>query len=110
GSTVHRYAVKALAAGASDEESFTIRTERRGVIAVGPATTLRGDPLGLVSRDMTWTPLREILVRPPLIPVESLGAGLLRDLEGVSTDAVSQSDLAFHALREYVPGDDLRHI
>ena len=28
----------------------------------------------------------------------------------MSTDAVSQSDLAFHALREYVPGDDLRHV
>jgi hypothetical protein len=42
--------------------------------------------------------------------MDSLGAGLLRDLEGVSTDAVSQSDLAFHALREYVPGDDLRHV
>ncbi|WP_110182939.1 DUF58 domain-containing protein [Nocardioides solisilvae] len=110
GATVHRYAVGALAADASDEESFTIRTERRGVIPVGPATTLRGDPLGLVSRDMVWTPLREVLVRPPVLPLESLGAGLLRDLEGVSTDAVSQSDLAFHALREYVPGDDLRHV
>ena len=45
-----------------------------------------------------------------MVALESLGAGLLRDLEGVSTDAVSQSDLAFHALREYVPGDDLRHV
>jgi len=72
--------------------------------------TRRGDPVGLFSRDMVWTPVREVLVRPHLIPMESLGAGLLRDLEGVSTDAVSQSDLAFHALREYVPGDDLRHI
>ena len=98
------------AAGGRHEESFTIRTEHRGVIAVGPATTRRGDPIGIFSRDMVWTPVREVLVRPPLLPLESLGAGLLRDLEGVSTDAVSQSDLAFHALREYVPGDDLRHI
>ena len=65
---------------------------------------------GIFSRDVVWTPVREVLVRPHLLPIESLGAGLLRDLEGVSTDAVSQSDLAFHALREYVPGDDLRHI
>jgi hypothetical protein len=72
--------------------------------------TRRGDPIGLFSRDVVWTPVREVLVRPPLVPMSSLGAGLLRDLEGVSTDAVSQSDLAFHALREYVPGDDLRHI
>jgi hypothetical protein len=110
GAATHRYRIGSLAAAASHEESFTIRTERRGVIEVGPAVTRRGDPVGLFSRDMVWTPVREILVRPPLLPMDELGAGLLRDLEGVATDAVSQSDLAFHALREYVPGDDLRHI
>ena len=110
GTASHRYGLPSLPAGAHPEEAFTIRTERRGVIPVGPATTRRGDPVGLFSRDVTWTDQREVLVRPPLVPLDSLGAGLLRDLEGVSTDAVSQSDLAFHALREYVPGDDLRHI
>ncbi len=110
GSAVHRYGISSLAPGATHEESFTIRTERRGVISVGPAMTRRGDPVGIFSRDVVWTPVREVLVRPHLVPMESLGAGLMRDLEGVSTDAVSQSDLAFHALREYVPGDDLRHI
>ncbi|MCW2834689.1 MAG: hypothetical protein JWN68_2642 [Nocardioides sp.] len=110
GGSVHRYGISTLAAGAQHEESFMIRTEHRGVIRVGPATTRRGDPIGIFSRDVVWTPVREVLVRPPMVPLESLGAGLLRDLEGVSTDAVSHSDLAFHALREYVPGDDLRHI
>ncbi|HEX6150939.1 DUF58 domain-containing protein [Nocardioides sp.] len=110
GSAVHRYPLPSLAAGGSHEESFTIRTRRRGVIAVGPALTRRGDPLGAFSRDVGWTPLTEILVRPPMTPLESLAGGLLRDLEGVTTDAVTASDLAFHALREYVPGDDLRHV
>ena len=110
GSSVHRYAISSLAPGGQHEEAFTIRTEHRGVIAVGPALTRRGDPIGVFSRDVVWTPRREVLVRPAMVPLESLGAGLLRDLEGVSTDAVSHSDLAFHALREYVPGDDLRHI
>ncbi|MFB9312654.1 DUF58 domain-containing protein [Nocardioides plantarum] len=110
GESLHRYGVPALAAGATNEESFTVRTERRGVIGVGPAITRRGDALGLFSRDAVWAPLQEILVRPPLVPLEEMGAGLLRDLEGVSTDSLSPSDLAFHALREYVPGDDLRHV
>ncbi|MDP3890859.1 DUF58 domain-containing protein [Nocardioides sp.] len=110
GETVHRYGLPSLGAGATHTESFTVRTERRGVIAVGPATTRRGDPLSVFSRDVEWTGVTEVLVRPPMVPLESLGAGLLRDLEGVETDAVSQSDLAFHALREYVPGDDLRHV
>jgi uncharacterized protein (DUF58 family) len=39
-----------------------------------------------------------------------LGTGLLRDLEGLSTLDVSNSDLAFHALRDYVAGDDRRYI
>lgn len=110
GGSVHRYGIATLAAGEAHEETFTIRTERRGVISVGPASTRRGDPIGIFSRDQVWTAAREVLVRPRMLPLESLGSGLLRDLEGVSTDAVSQSDLAFHALREYVPGDDLRHI
>ena len=42
--------------------------------------------------------------------LESLGAGLLRDLEGTVTEDHSMSDLAFHALREYQPGDDRRYI
>ncbi|HET9997787.1 MAG TPA: DUF58 domain-containing protein [Nocardioides sp.] len=110
GSIVHRYPVPRLGPDETHEESFTIRTERRGVIPVGPASTRRGDPLAMLSRDVEWTDVVEILVRPPMVPMDSLGAGLLRDLEGVSTDAVSHSDLAFHALREYVPGDDLRHV
>ena len=110
GSMVHRYPVPRLGPDETHEESFTIRTERRGVIPVGPASTRRGDPLAMLSRDVEWTDVVEILVRPPMVPMDSLGAGLLRDLEGVSTDAVSLSDLAFHALREYVPGDDLRHV
>jgi uncharacterized protein (DUF58 family) len=36
--------------------------------------------------------------------------GVLRDLEGRTTNDTSLSDLAFQALREYVPGDDQRHI
>ncbi|MEJ7832346.1 MAG: DUF58 domain-containing protein, partial [Nocardioides sp.] len=110
GESVHRYGVPALASGGTHQESFTVRTERRGVIRVGPASTRRGDPLTMFSRDSLWTDLQEILVRPPMVSLDALGAGLLRDLEGVETDAISQSDLAFHALREYVPGDDLRHI
>lgn len=110
GESLHRYGIPGLAARAAHQEDFTIRTERRGVIRVGPATTRRGDPIGLFSRDLDWTDAVELLVRPVMVPLESLGSGLLRDLEGVSIDAVSQSDLAFHALREYTPGDDLRHV
>ncbi|WGL53223.1 DUF58 domain-containing protein [Nocardioides sp. BP30] len=110
GASTQRYDLPGLAPGAHHEETFTIRTQRRGVIPVGPAITRRADPLGLVSRDVRTSAVREVLVRPQVVALASLGGGLLRDLEGVSTESVSQADLAFHALREYVPGDDLRHV
>ncbi len=36
--------------------------------------------------------------------------GFVRDLEGLATRDLSNDDVSFHALREYVPGDDLRHV
>ena len=61
-------------------------------------------------RTVSWTDVLEIFVHPITVPLEPLGAGLLRDLEGTTTNDLSTSDLAFHALRDYQPGDDRRYI
>ncbi len=82
----------------------------RGVLDVGPATAVRTDPLGLLRKTVQWCDPIELYVRPRMALLSSLGSGQVRDLEGVPSDRVSMSDLAFHALREYVPGDDLRHV
>lgn len=105
-----RFTLPLLRPGAAHEELFVVPTERRGVIPIGPATTVRGDPLGLLRRTVQWTELTELFVHPHTVPLEPLGAGLLRDLEGQTTNDVSMSDLAFHALRDYQPGDDRRYI
>ena len=110
GVTAARFTLPALGAGKVHEELFVVPTERRGVIAVGPASTIQGDPLGLVRRTLRWTDITELYVHPRTTSLESLGAGLLRDLEGETTQDLSMSDLAFHALREYQPGDDRRYI
>lgn len=96
--------------GATHEELFVVPTEKRGVIDVGPATSVRGDPIGLFRRNIGWSEVTEIFVHPQVVQLEPLGTGLLRDLEGTTSNNVSMSDLAFHALREYSPGDDLRHV
>ena len=44
------------------------------------------------------------------MPIPPVGTGLIRDLEGHTTDHLSNSDVAFHTLREYTPGDDRRHV
>jgi uncharacterized protein (DUF58 family) len=105
-----RFRLPPMAAGKSHEEVFIIPTTHRGVIAVGPATTVRGDPFGLLGRAVRWTGVTEIFVHPVTVPLESLGSGLLRDLEGQTTNDISMSDLAFHTLRDYAPGDDRRYI
>jgi len=110
GRSAARFTLPSLGAGKSHEELFVVPTERRGVIQVGPATTVHGDPLGLVRRTMEWTEQTELFVHPMTTSLEPLGAGLLRDLEGQVTPDLSMSDLAFHALREYQPGDDRRYI
>ncbi|MEO6019265.1 MAG: DUF58 domain-containing protein [Knoellia sp.] len=110
GRSAARFTLPSLGSGKAHEELFVVPTERRGVIQVGPATTVHGDPLGLVRRTMEWTERSELFVHPETTSLESLGAGLLRDLEGEVTPDLSMSDLAFHALREYQPGDDRRYI
>nr|WP_240898173.1 DUF58 domain-containing protein [Agromyces luteolus] len=49
-------------------------------------------------------------VHPRTIAVSALSTGFLRDLEGSPTRDLTASDIAFHALREYQPGDDRRYI
>jgi uncharacterized protein (DUF58 family) len=61
-------------------------------------------------RAAVWPNTLEFFVHPATVPLDQLGAGLLRDLEGQTTNDLSMNDVAFHALREYIPGDDLRHV
>ncbi|MCW2497077.1 DUF58 domain-containing protein [Jatrophihabitans sp.] len=110
GASAPPFPMPTLAGGAEADELFSVSTARRGVIAVGPATSVRGDPLGLLRRSVRWTETLELFVHPITVPLEPLGAGLLRDLEGQTTNETSMSDLAFHALRDYAPGDDRRYI
>ncbi|MGN6695300.1 MAG: DUF58 domain-containing protein [Aquihabitans sp.] len=102
--------VPALAAGASHDELFVIPTERRSIVPVGPVRSVQGDPLGLVRREVIWTGTEHLFVHPKTIRVASLTTGWQRDLEGETTNDRSPSDVAFHTLREYVVGDDRRHI
>ncbi len=89
---------------------FDLPTGRRGVIDVGPARVVRTDPLGLLRREVAWSAATEFVVHPRTVAVEQTGAGLLRDLEGQTSNDLSMNDLAFHALRDYEIGDSLRHV
>jgi uncharacterized protein (DUF58 family) len=96
--------------GGERAETIEVPPLPRGVHLVGPMIHVRTDPLGLLRRRPRWAGVEELLVRPRLTVLRALDPGLISDLDGVPSDHPAASDLAFHALREYVRGDDLRHV
>ncbi|MDO4887729.1 MAG: DUF58 domain-containing protein [Actinomycetaceae bacterium] len=110
GATLAQFAVPPLAAKASFGEVFTVPTIRRGVITVGPARSVRGDGLGLLRREQRWVEPQDLYIHPRTVAVGSSSVGFIRDIEGATTHDLSSSDVAFHALREYLPGDDRRNV
>jgi uncharacterized protein (DUF58 family) len=104
------FRIPSLGGGGEHDELFTVPTSRRAIIPVGPASTVRGDPVGLLRREHEWTSSTDLYVHPQTSNLDRLGSGFLRDLEGQTTQDLSPSDVAFHTLREYVPGDDRRHV
>ena len=110
GGATAQFLVPRLRPERSHEEIFAIPTRRREVLVVGPVRSVRDDPLGLMRRQVTWAHEQEVYVHPRTVRLGGFETGYLRDLEGTPSSALSSSDIAFHALRDYVPGDDRRHV
>lgn len=103
-------ALPGLRRGAEVTREFVIPTSRRGVVPVGPVRTVRADPIGIVRREVVWADRAELFVHPRTIGIPSMSTGFIRDLEGNPTRDLSTNDVSFHALREYMPGDERRYI
>lgn len=99
-----------LAPFARHTEAVPLPAMPRGVYVVGPVTYEKTDPVGLVTRRFETGEALELLVAPRVTDLAVFAGGLTNDLDGATSQQLSMSDLAFHALREYVPGDDLRHV
>jgi len=104
------FSIPALKPAQEHDELFAVPTNRRAVIATGPAISVRGDQLGLIRRVVRWTDPIDLFVHPVTTPLAPSAAGLVRDLEGQVTKKITDSDLSFHALRSYAPGDDRRYV
>ncbi|WP_307852445.1 DUF58 domain-containing protein [Glaciihabitans sp. dw_435] len=110
GQGLAEFPLPSLARESQLEREFILPTERRGIVTVGPARTVRADPIGLVRRELVWTDTTSLVVHPRTIAIPSTTTGFVRDLEGNATRDLTSSDIAFHALREYQPGDERRNI
>ena len=104
------FQVPRLAPGAAHDEVFAIPTTVRGVLEVGPVSVRRGDPIGLFERTHDRRQAVDLFVHPRTTALDGLSLGHLRDLEGLPAQHLARDDVSFHALREYQPGDDLRHV
>ncbi|GAB3385707.1 DUF58 domain-containing protein [Humibacter soli] len=110
GDGVAEFAVPGLRPSAEFRDVFLVPTTHRGVVTIGPIRSVRADPVGLLRRETDRQQTVELFVHPATIAIPSMSTGLVRDLEGNPTRELTTSDMSFHALREYVRGDERRHI
>lgn len=110
GNALREVAIPLIGPGGEAELPVSVPTTRRGVVQVGPLTVARRDPLGLLRREVSWRDRHLVHVHPATAVLPPNSAGLVRDLEGAASSRLTESDLSFHAVREYAPGDAMRHI
>jgi uncharacterized protein (DUF58 family) len=110
GDRVVQLAIPALPAGGQIDEHYVVPASRRGVFDVGPVRLTRTDPLGLFKLVQGQGTIEHLWVRPRTVRLLSISSGWSKDLDGPTTDTAPRGSAAFHALREYQFGDDLRHV
>ena len=110
GKGVAEFQLPAMKPKDEHEELFAVPTNKRAVIVAGPAESVRGDQLGLLRRALKWADAVDLFVHPRTVRLLPTAAGLVRDLEGQVSKTITNNDIAFHALRPYVPGDDRRYV
>ncbi|QQM68454.1 DUF58 domain-containing protein [Actinomyces weissii] len=104
------FVVPALVPKATNQRGFILPTKRRGVVEVGPVLTVDQDPMGLLRHERQRTTPQSVHIHPRTVHLGIQLNGTMRDVEGAVTQELSSSDVSFHALRDYVPGDDRRNV
>lgn len=111
GSGFQAVTVRALAPGAQAVYHYELPTDRRGRFEVGPLTLRRADPLGLSRSSQTAGDTTTLWVHPRVHPVRELAGGRPRHHhEGRSSDDPLHGSLDLREVREYVVGDEVRHL
>lgn len=89
------------------------RAERRGVMSLGEVRVRLRGPLGLVERESRFPARQELRVQPALAglarTLRLVGSERWRDL-GLHRFRRAGGQMEFESLRDYVPGDERRHV
>jgi uncharacterized protein (DUF58 family) len=112
GGNVGSVALPTLPPGASVQVSVPVTPLRRGALRFGVTHLLRSDPLGLLNAIQSHPAPGELVVLPHRYPVPPIALPGARRLQrgGVKLAAAVGESEEFVQLRDYRPGDALRHI
>lgn len=104
-------AVRPLAPGAEAVYHYELPTGGRGRHQVGPLTLDRADALRLGHRRLSTGDTATLWVHPRTYPVTAIAGGHVRHHhEGQATEASPRGSLDVREVREYVVGDEVRHL
>jgi len=112
GARITRAPLPVIPAGEEIEIRIPLRPERRGYLHFTETIIVRPDPLGLVFKIISQKLPETLLVLPKRYPSPELKFGRKRKYqpggEGMATSVGDSQE--FSSLRDYRPGDPLRHI
>ena len=107
-----RFLLAPLEPGEDARAAYRFPTDRRGRFEVGPLRATVTDPFGLASRTRRVLGTEEVIVYPRvhdiMAPPETGGVELDRDMPRAHGRLDPSGE--FLTLRDYAPGDDLRHV
>ncbi|GAA3924557.1 hypothetical protein Aau02nite_21560 [Amorphoplanes auranticolor] len=111
GATSRTVRVDSLRAGAEAVHEYALPTTARGRVTVGPLRLDRTDPLGLTRNRLTVGGAVTLVVHPRQLPVRPPSGGHVRHQQGGRlTDDAPGGSADLQDVREYVPGDEVRHL
>src|SRR4051794_663679 len=107
-----RFLLPPLVRGEEGRAAYRFPTDRRGRFEIGPLRATITDPFGLVSTSRRLLGTEQVIVYPHahdiVAPPDIGGLDLDRDHPAVCARVETSGD--FMTLRDYAPGDDLRHV
>jgi uncharacterized protein (DUF58 family) len=106
-----RFAVAPLAPGETRVASYRLPTARRGIYRLGPLELEVVDPFGLARIVRMTTPDTSLTVHPRIEPLPNRAIFSQSDQDSrLPRPVLGQGGNEFYGLREYMTGDDLRHV
>jgi uncharacterized protein (DUF58 family) len=111
GSDVQTIRVRPLLPGGQATYHYELPTRGRGRLTVGPLTLHRVDPFGLARNRLRTGATRMLWVHPRQHAARAITRGHPRHhYEGTTTDDRLSGSVDLQDVREYQPGDEVRHL